>query len=247
MRQFFLTRKDMNKFITVLSRYKLVLVVFFTVVFIATPYVADAYREQGTMPIKQAKVVLGEKTTKTVSPTPTVTPVPTVTSTIVPQKIPSPTVTQAPTPTPTGSTQSNSSTSTVSPTTQPTTAPIQVSPTNTPVQTATPSPTATPTPARIPITISIDYGGQKTNDSYSVTVERGQNAWETIKTAIGVENLQYTDYGADLGIFITGFNGIFASSNQFYEFRVNGASSNVGISSYVCQTGDSLSFILTTF
>jgi hypothetical protein len=64
---------------------------------------------------------------------------------------------------------------------------------------------------------------------------------------VGIGNLQYTDYGGDLGIFITSFNGIAASSNQYYEFRVNGASSSVGVSSYICNVGDVLEFVLTSF
>jgi hypothetical protein len=66
-------------------------------------------------------------------------------------------------------------------------------------------------------------------------------------SAVGINNLQYTDYGGDMGIFITGLNGINAASNQYFEFRVNGVSSNVGVSSYKCNDGDKLDFVLTSF
>lgn len=78
-------------------------------------------------------------------------------------------------------------------------------------------------------------------------VNPGQTAWEAVRAAIGIENLQYADYGGDLGIFISGFNGIAAASNQYYEFRINGTSSNVGVSSYTCNNEDKLEFVLTTF
>lgn len=97
------------------------------------------------------------------------------------------------------------------------------------------------------VEITVDYGGQKTPDAYNVSVETGQSAWEAIRKAVGIENVQYTDYGGDLGIFITGFNGINATGNQFYEFRVNGVSSNVGVSSYICNNADKLELVLTTF
>lgn len=186
-----------------------------------------------------AKEILGAKRETSESlPTPTQTPTPTPTPTRIPIRI-----TQAPTPTPTPTpTQSNNSSQTSSPTSTPT-------PANTPIPTPTPtsSPTPTPTPLGLNVEIGVDYAGQKANDSYNVTVDAGQNAWEAIKKAVGIENLQYTDYGGELGIFITGFNGVAAAGNQFFEFRVNGVSSNVGVSPYICNNGDKLEFVLTTF
>jgi hypothetical protein len=110
------------------------------------------------------------------------------------------------------------------------------------------SPTPTPTPATIPVKIGIDYAGANPHDSYSVSIQPGQSAWDAVVAAIGEGNLQYTDYGGDFGKFITGFNGVLAdSNNQFYEFDVNGASSNVGVSTYICQDQDQLNFVLKNF
>lgn len=97
------------------------------------------------------------------------------------------------------------------------------------------------------VEVKIDYAGQKANDSYITSVDTGQNAWEAVKKAIGIENLQYTDYGEDLGIFITGFNGTLTTNSQFYEFRVNGVPSQVGVSTYICRNDDKLEFVLTNF
>lgn len=207
---------------------------------------------------KTEQNVLSAQTTLT--PTQKPTPTPTLAPTVIVRKVVLPTATQAPTPTPTASPASNTSSSTPSSTSTPT--PIQSGPTATPTSTptptsapitSTPAPTATPnaTPTPIPVgntvEIAIDYAGQKANDAYSTTVDAGQTAWDAIKKAVGDANVQYTDYGGNLGVFITGFNGIQAASNQFYEFRVNGVSSNVGVSSYVCNNGDVLAFVLTTF
>lgn len=104
------------------------------------------------------------------------------------------------------------------------------------------SPTPTPTPIPQAKTASIVV------DNATKTCEiTGQNAWECIKSAFGVENLKYDDYGGNLGVFITGFNGHNAGENEFWEFSVNGASSSVGISSYIPVENDVLSFNLKTF
>ena len=179
--------------------------------------------------------ILGAK--EEVNPTPTLTPTPT--PVLVASKIPTPT----PTPTP--------SSPTPTPTPQPTNSSSSNSPSPTPTSTPTPTPIATPTPTPTPeesnVEIGIDYAGQKASDTYTVSINPGQTAWEAIVSGVGIENLQYTDYGGDLGIFITGFNGSSAAPNQFYEFRVNGASSSVGVSTYQCNDGDRLDFVLTTF
>jgi hypothetical protein len=179
----------------------------------------------------------------TTTPTPTIIiPTLTLTPTLVITPSPTPTVALTVTPTP----ASNATDAT------PTSTPVSVqSPTDTPTPTLTPTPTPTetptPTPAGLKIQIGIDYAGQKAADSYTTTINQGQSAWDAVVAAVGINNLQYTDYGGDMGIFITGFNGINASSNQYFEFRVNGVSSTSGVSSYKCNDGDKLDFVLTSF
>jgi hypothetical protein len=67
-----------------------------------------------------------------------------------------------------------------------------------------------------------------------------------VVAAVGINNIQYTN-SDQYGVFISGFNGIVASGNQYFEFKVNGVSSNVGVSSYKCNDGDKLDFVLTSF
>lgn len=188
---------------------------------------------------KKTKAVLGKKSIQKLTSTPTSTP------TVVARRVVLPTSTPTPTSAPSTNTSSSISSDTSSQASTPT--PTQVPITSTPTPTASPSAAPTPTPQGNSVEIGIDYAGQKTKDAYSTNVETGQSAWEAIKKAVGIENVQYTDYGGNLGIFITGFNGINATGNQFYEFRVNGTSSQVGVSSYICNNADKLEFVLTTF
>lgn len=194
--------------------------------------------------------VLGTKAeintlTPTQIPTPTLTPPAFPKTKTVLASTPTPTHAQAQTPTPTQVPTSTPTPTQNSDSQVPTSTPVP-----TLVPTSTPTPTLTPTPTTqsgFNIEIKVDYAGQKTPDTYAINVTSGQTAWAAVSQAIGIGNLTYTDYGGDLGIFITGFNGIAAAPNQYYEFRVNGASSNVGVSSYVCNNGDKLDFVLTTF
>lgn len=185
-----------------------------------------------------SKVVLN-----TPSPIPTNTPSKAPTSALKPTSIPSPTRSLAPTVIPTSTptpTPSPTSTNTPAPTSTPT-------PTPTPTPTVTPTPTPSPTPAGLNVQIGVDYAGGKSSDSYTTTLSSGQTAWDAVVAAIGIDNIKYTDYGGDLGNFITAFNGISAEGNQYYEFRVNGVSSNIGVSGYKCNDGDKLDFVLTSF
>jgi len=204
--------------------------------------------------VEEKTEILGIETQNTPRPTevptPTDTPIPTSKKvafvptnppaggpTPTPTSVPSSNINPSPTPTPTSG-SNNNPTSTPTPTTIP-----------------TPSDTPTPTPVGVNVQINIDYAGAHLNDTYTVNVNLGTTAWSAIQKAMGVDNLQCpgneklqcTDYGGDLGIFISGFNGVVAAGNQYYEFRVNGVSSNVGVSSYVCNNNDVLEFVLTSF
>ena len=66
-----------------------------------------------------------------------------------------------------------------------------------------------------------------------------------MKSAIGESNIAYTQYS--FGVFVTGINGVNTSGNQFWEFKVNGQSSSVGVSDYICNNGDKLEFVISTF
>jgi len=172
------------------------------------------------------------------APAITITPTPTPTITITPS--PTPAITLTPTPVLTVTT---TPTPTVTPSATNTPTPTLTPASNAPIPTVTP----TPTPAGLQVQIGIDYAGQKNSDLYTTTVNQGQSAWDAVVAAVGLNNLKYTDYGGNMGIFITEFNGISADSSHYFEFQVNGVSSNSGVSSYKVNDGDKLDFVLTSF
>lgn len=60
--------------------------------------------------------------------------------------------------------------------------------------------------------------------------------------------MEYKDYGAELGIFITNINDIQIDPNsQFWEFLVNGSQAGVGPSSYLVQKGDEIIYQITNY
>lgn len=187
-----------------------------------------------TLPKNNQKVLSATANTK-LSPTPesSTTPVPItiINNIIVPTQIP-----QAITPTPTPVQVSSIPTPT-----------FTVAPTQSSSPTLSPSPTPTPTQASQDVEIEIDYATEHTGSVYETVVVPGETAWQAVQDAIGLANLQYTDYGGDLGIFITGFNEVNAASNQYYDFQVNGASSSVGVSTYIVANHDVLKFVLIGF
>ena len=78
-------------------------------------------------------------------------------------------------------------------------------------------------------------------------VEPGAKAWDAIKQAVSASNVNSKDYGGDLGIMITGLYGVEAAGNHFWEFVVNGKSSEKGVSNYAVQDGDILEFRYAAF
>lgn len=189
----------------------------------------EAIRNQDVLGADSKKVELASKPTISVSLTPATVP------SITPKIIPSGVVVQKISPTPTTLPSNNSSSA------------VTLSPTSAPSITIAPTGTPTPTPAGLKVEIRVDYAGQKSTDSYSVIVNSDQTAWDAVVSSMGIDNIKYTDYGGDMGKFITSFNGIDAAGNQYYEFRVNGVSSNIGVSGYKCNDNDKLDFVLTSF
>lgn len=49
----------------------------------------------------------------------------------------------------------------------------------------------------------------------------------------------------DFGVFVIAINGVSASNDEFWEFRVNGKQSDKGISDYYIKPGDKFEFKLT--
>lgn len=108
-----------------------------------------------------------------------------------------------------------------------------------------------PTPAAVVEgTVSVDFTGAPEEleaIEAPFEVEAGSTAWEAVQVALGEDNVSYQDFGGDLGIFVSGFNGVDAQGNNFWEFRINGESASKGVGSYEVQPGDVLEFVYSSF
>jgi hypothetical protein len=98
--------------------------------------------------------------------------------------------------------------------------------------------------------LSIDFTGapqQRAKVTQPLSVAPGTKAWDAIRTSLGESNISTQNFGGDLGILITGFYGVQAQGNHFWEFLVNGKQSDTGVSSYVLKEGDNLEFRYSSF
>ena len=109
-------------------------------------------------------------------------------------------------------------------------------------------PAATPaaeTQALVRGTVVVDFTDapqQRAKVTMPFQVPSGEKAWAAVQQALGGGNVSYRDFGGDLGIFITGFYGVSAQGNDYWQFVVNGKPSDVGVSGYTVQNGDVLEF-----
>jgi hypothetical protein len=115
------------------------------------------------------------------------------------------------------------------------------------------SPSATATiasQAQVKGAVVIDFTGaptQRPKTNAPFAVDDGAKALAAIQAAIGTTNVSTKDFGGELGVFVTGFFGVVAEGNHFWEFSVNGKSSDVGAGNYVVKDGDVLSFKYSSF
>jgi Domain of unknown function (DUF4430) len=92
-----------------------------------------------------------------------------------------------------------------------------------------------------PINISYQQIVNGKPDIGKVTVSEGMNALALLKMTHKVET---KDYGS-MGQFVLSIDGIKPDSKHFWDFFVNGKSSNIGVSSYVLKAGDKIEWKLT--
>lgn len=98
--------------------------------------------------------------------------------------------------------------------------------------------------------VVIDFAGAsnpRPKVSKDFAVPAGSSAWEALKQALGSENISAKDSGPGLGMFVTGFYGVSAAGNQFWELIINGKPAELGVSSYIVKSGDVLEFRISTF
>lgn len=115
-------------------------------------------------------------------------------------------------------------------------------PTNTPVAQlnfqATSTNIASPTPTGPTATQKVD-GSSLNKSFYSITA--GETAILLLKSDHSVQTTEYPG----LGEMVQSIDGVSADSKHFWEFFVNGKSSNVGASSYVLKDSDAVEWKLS--
>lgn len=80
--------------------------------------------------------------------------------------------------------------------------------------------------------------------SYLYPGKDGKNALELLKLAYPNTT---TKSSGSLGEYVTSINGREAGSNEYWQFLVNGKSSDVGASTYVTKSTDMIEWKLTSF
>jgi Domain of unknown function (DUF4430) len=97
--------------------------------------------------------------------------------------------------------------------------------------------------------VMIDFTGtpsQRAPVSMPFAVMPGAKALDALELTLGENNVSTQEFSG-LGALITGFYGVQAQGNNFWEFLVNGESSDVGVSSYEVKNGDVLEFRYASF
>lgn len=90
------------------------------------------------------------------------------------------------------------------------------------------------------IIVTQTVAGSNINEPYTQILKSA-----TVRDLLTVTHkVDFKNYGS-LGDFVTGIDGKTADSKHFWEFFINGKSSNVGASSYVLKNGDNIEWKLS--
>lgn len=79
-----------------------------------------------------------------------------------------------------------------------------------------------------------------------VDLQEGDTAYTTLERLDEREDnvsIEATDYGPDLGYFVSSVNGVDSNAENFWKLYVNDAEAQVGISTITLLDGDKLEFI----
>lgn len=95
--------------------------------------------------------------------------------------------------------------------------------------------------------VMLDYGND-TFDIVSLSIPKTDSTlFELLKKADEDKKISfgYKDYGGSLGVFIQSINGVEGSGETYWQYWVNNAYAQVGVSSYRVNPGDIIMFKLT--
>ena len=105
----------------------------------------------------------------------------------------------------------------------------------------------TNTPVMQTLTLAITTSDNSTA-TYPVTFEAGTKMIDILyKFSQNNADFNFSTKKSDWGEMITEMNGISAETKEFWNIKVNGNDSNVGVSDLTPQPGDLINFILLKF
>ncbi len=96
------------------------------------------------------------------------------------------------------------------------------------------------------VSLMIDFGNGQVKAFDNIEFQPGQTVFNVLKATLEKNNinLQYKDYGGDLGVFIESIGGVknSVSSNRFWQLWVDNKYSKVGASSFELADGNAIEF-----
>jgi len=95
------------------------------------------------------------------------------------------------------------------------------------------------TPGYVIVTETVD--GSTSNEPYN-KVKDTATAFDLLSTT---HQVTFKDYGSGMGEFVESIDGAIPDGKHFWEFYINGKSSNVGASSYTLKDGDKIEWKLS--
>jgi len=96
------------------------------------------------------------------------------------------------------------------------------------------------------VSIMIDYGNGTILTESAIPLSSTTTVFSVLKLATDKRDIPliYKDYGGDLGVFVNSINGVGKdpAGKKWWQFWINNAYSQVGVSSAVVNPGDVIEF-----
>ena len=107
----------------------------------------------------------------------------------------------------------------------------------------------TPENESISVALAIDNGQDEVKNFDDITVAAGASVFDLLKTVTeqnGID-LQYKDYGGDLGVMVESIGGTSGdlAANRYWQYWLNGEYALVGASTQILKDGDKVEWKYT--